>query len=103
MGKYIVTLEKEEREKLSEVIAKPSSKSEIVKRAYILLSLDENGADQPKTDEEISRDYKVGQRTIERRRKRFVEEGLRLPSTGNRKPNSERRKLMGESKPNWLL
>lgn len=56
MGKYIVTLEKEEQEKLSAVIAKRSSKSEIVKRAYILLSLDENGKNQPKTDEEIRRD-----------------------------------------------
>ena len=82
MGKYIVTLEKEEQEQLAEIIAKRSSKSEIVKRAFVLLSLDENGAEPKKSDEEIRRDYHVGQRTLERLRKRFVEDGLALALTG---------------------
>ena len=95
MGKYIVTLEKVEQEKLSEVIAKRSSKSEIVKRAYILLNLDENSEEPPKTDEEIRRDYKVGQRTIERLRKRFVEEGFEIALHGKPQTKFREKKIDG--------
>lgn len=81
MGKYIVTL-KEEREKLEKLIAERNSKSEIVKRAFVLLSLDKMSESQKKTDEQIRRDYKVGRRTIERMRKRFVEEGFEIALKG---------------------
>lgn len=82
MGKYIVTLEKEEQEKLREIIAKRSSKSEIVKRAFVLLSLDEASEVDKKSDEEIRGDYQVGQRSIERLRKRFVEDGFSMALNG---------------------
>ena len=95
MEKYIVTLEKEEREKLEEVIAKRSSKSEIVKRAFVLLSLDKNGEVEKKTDEEIRRDYKVGQRTIERLRKRFVEEGFAIALKGKPQTKFREKKIDG--------
>ncbi len=95
MGKYIVTLEKAEQEKLHEVIAKRSSKAEIVKRAYILLSLDENSENQPKTDEEIRENYKVGQRTIERLRKRFVEEGFEIALKGKPQTKFREKKIDG--------
>ena len=95
MGKYIVTLEKEEQEQLAEIIAKRSSKSEIVKRAFVLLSLDENGEFPKKTDEEIRRDYKVGQRTIERLRKRFVEEGFELALKGKPQMKFKEKKIDG--------
>jgi len=95
MGKYIVTLEKEEQEKLKEVIAKRSSKSEIVKRAFVLLSLDENGEVEKKSDEEIRRDYKVGQRTIERLRKRFIEEGFEIALSGKPQTKFREKKIDG--------
>jgi len=95
MGKYIVTLDKEEQEKLKEVIAKRSSKSEIVKRAFVLLNLDENGADQKKSDEQIRLDYKVGQRTIERLRKRFVEDGFETALKGKPQMKFRERKIDG--------
>ncbi len=95
MGKYIVTLEKAEQEKLREVIAKRSSNSEIVKRAYILLSLDENSESQPKTDEEIRESYKVGRRTIERLRKRFVEEGFEIALKGKPQTKFREKKIDG--------
>lgn len=95
MGKYIVTLEKEEQEKLVEVIAKRSSKSEIVKRAFVLLSLDENVEFQKKSDEEIRQDYKVGQRTIERLRKRFVEEGFEIALNGKPQTKFREKKIDG--------
>ena len=95
MGKYIVTLEKEEREKLEEVIAKRNSKSEIVKRAFVLLSLDEKSESNKKTDEEIRRDYKVGQRSIERLRKRFVEEGFEIALKGKPQTKFREKKIDG--------
>lgn len=95
MGKYIVTLEKEEQEKLREVIAKRSSKSEIVKRAFVLLSLDENAEVEKKSDEEIRRDYRVGRRTIERLRKRFVEEGFEMALNGKPQTKFREKKIDG--------
>lgn len=53
MKRYIVTLTTEEQAKLRGIIAKRSSKSEIVKRAFVLLSLDENSVSGRKSDEEI--------------------------------------------------
>lgn len=84
MRKYIVTLTLEEQKRLQEIIAKRSSKSVIVKRAYVLLSLDENNPTGRKTDEEIRAAYQVGQRTIERLRCRFVEEGFLIALEGKK-------------------
>lgn len=95
MGKYIVTLEIEEQEKLREIIAKRSSKSETVKRAFILLSLDESGEAAKKSDEEIRADYRVGQRTIERLRKRLVEEGFEIALNGKPQQKFREKKIDG--------
>ena len=95
MGKYIVTLEIEEQEKLREIIAKRSSKSETVKRAFILMSLDERGETAKKSDEEIRADYRVGQRTIERLRKRLVEEGFETALSGKPQQKFREKKIDG--------
>lgn len=95
MGKYIVTLEKAEQEKLREIIAKRSSKSEIVKRAFVLLNLDENAEAAKKSDEEIRRDYQIGQRTIERLRKRLVEDGFSTALNGKPQTKFREKKLDG--------
>ena len=95
MGKYIVTLEIEEQEKLREIIAKRSSKSETVKRAFILMSLDERGETAKKSDEEIRADYRVGQRTIERLRKRLVEEGFEIALSGKPQQKFREKKIDG--------
>jgi transposase len=84
MKRYIVTLTREEQEKLREIIAKRSSKAEIVKRAFVLLSLDENSILGRKSDEEIRERYQVGQRLIERLRQRFVEESFDIAVHGKK-------------------
>ncbi len=76
MKRYIVTLSVEEQAKLREIIAKRSSKADIVKRAYVLLSLDENRAGGRLADDEIRQQYQVGQRLLERLRQRFVLESF---------------------------
>ena len=82
--KYFVTLTKKEQAYLKQIIAQRSSKSVIVKRAYVLLSLDENNRTGRKTDEFIRESYRVAQRTIERLRKRFVEDGFEIALKGKK-------------------
>lgn len=84
MKRYIVNLTPEEQEKLREIIAKRSSKSEIVKRAFVLLSLDENRVGGRLSDEEIRQTYQVGGRMIERLRQRFVTESFEFALNGKK-------------------
>lgn len=85
MRKYIVTLTKEEQTQLREIIAKRSSKSVVVKRAFVLLALDENNPSGGHlSDQEIKRSYQVAQRTIERLRQRFVEDGFLIALGGKK-------------------
>lgn len=79
--KYRVTLTPEEQHSLQELIARRSAKALAVKRAYILLAADENGPHQW-SDIRISTTYQVGIRTVERARKRFVEEGFQIAVYG---------------------
>lgn len=83
MNRYLVTLTGEEQEKLREIIAKRSSKADIVKRAYVLLSLDENRVGGRLSDDEIRQQYQVGQRLIERLRQRFVQESFEVALHGH--------------------
>lgn len=76
MNRYLVTLTVEEQETLRAIIAKRSSKADIVKRAYVLLSLDENRVGGRLSDDDIRQQYQVGQRLIERVRQRFVRESF---------------------------
>ncbi len=60
------------------------SKSEIVKRAFVLLSLDENRIGGRLSDEEIRELYRVGQRMIEQLRQRFVMESFEFALNGKK-------------------
>lgn len=82
MNRFIVTLTPEEQETLREIIAQRSQKAEIVKRAYALLSLDENRSEGRLADAEICERYQVGQRMLERLRQRFVEESFEIALHG---------------------
>ncbi len=84
MKRYIVTLTTPEQEQLREIIAKRSSKAEIVKRAFVLLNLDENREGGRLSDEQIRDNYKVGQRLIERLRSRFVLESFETALHGKK-------------------
>ena len=69
--KYLVDLSPEERESLRQLVRRGTHSSRKVTRARILL-LASDGA----TDEQIVAALKTGFATVERTRKRFVEEGL---------------------------
>jgi transposase len=72
--KYIVSLSEKEQQELRTLISRRNAKAPAVKRAYVLLSADENGDNL--TDSEIAHRYSVTTRTVEGLRKRFVEEGF---------------------------
>jgi transposase len=73
---YRVTLSKQEREQLYEIIKKGKHKSQIYRNAYILLNTDQGDYSSKVTNVEIAKILKVGMRTIDRVKKRFVEEGF---------------------------
>lgn len=73
---YKVTLTKEEREELMAIISKGTHSSQRFRSAYILLNADRGEYADRITNEEMAKVLKVGMRTIDRIKKRFVEEGL---------------------------
>lgn len=76
MVHYHIKLTKLEVEELNSIINKGSHTSQTFRTAYILLNCDEGEYSEKVTNEQISKVLKVGMRTIDRVKKRFVEEGL---------------------------
>lgn len=76
MAKYKVTLADEERDGLKALIKTGKAAASKLNHARILLLSDEGPGGPGKTDCQIAEALDTGQRTIERVRKRFVEEGI---------------------------
>jgi len=92
---YHVDLTKEEQEKLESIIKKRKSTSEIVKRSKILMAADRNGSRKWK-DDQIAKQYEVSRRTIERLRKRLIEDGLEICLKGKPRLNLHKKLFDGE-------
>ena len=75
---YTVTLTNEEREELSQIILKGKHRNQTYRNAYILLNKDEGAyCDRVRvTNEQVAKVLKISMRTIDRVKRRFVEEGL---------------------------
>ena len=87
---YTIKLSKIEVEELNKVINKGSHTSQAFRAAYILLNCDKGGFSENTeiTNAEICKILKVGERTIDRVKKKFIEEGFesvleRRPSIQN--------------------
>lgn len=76
MIRYTIKLTKSEVDELLAIINKGSHTSQTFRTAYILLNCDEGKYAQKVTNEQISKVLKIGMRTIDRVKKRFVEEGF---------------------------
>ena len=74
--RYKVTLTKEERDQLLSIIHTGNHNSQTYRNAYILINTDRGEFSKRVTNIEISKILKVGMRTIDRVKKRFVEEGF---------------------------
>jgi transposase len=86
MIRYTVKLSQEEVNMLMAIINKGSHTTQKFRAAYILLNCDKGDHSEKVTNEQISKVLKVGMRTIDRVKKKFVEEGFeavleRRPST----------------------
>ncbi len=86
MKRYAIKLLKEEVEELTAIINKGSHSSHTFRTAYVLLNCDEGEYSAKVTNEQISKVLKIGMRTIDRVKKRFIEEGLE--GALQRKPSS---------------
>ncbi len=87
--KYLVDLSSEEREELRQLVRRGKHSSRKVTRARILLLATEGA-----TDEQIVAALSIGVATVERTRKRFVEEGLEC--LNERPRRGQARKLTGK-------
>jgi transposase len=77
MIKYKVTLTKEERESLMSNTRKGSHTAKKVIHSIILLNVDQGQfVEDPQTNEEVCNVLKIGMRTIDRVKQRFVMDGL---------------------------
>ena len=76
MIRYTIKLTKEEVDELYSIINKGSHSSQTFRTAYILLNCDEGEYADKITNEQISKVLKVGMRTIDRVKKKFIEEGF---------------------------
>lgn len=76
MIRYTIQLSQEEVRDLRAIINKGSHTSQTFRTAYILLNCDEGEYSEKVTNEQISKVLKVGMRTIDRVKKKFIEEGF---------------------------
>jgi transposase len=78
MPKYTIKLIKEEVDSLTAVINRGKHSSLAFRAAYILLNCDkgEHSVNPDITNADITKILKIGSRTIDRIKKKFIEEGL---------------------------
>jgi transposase len=76
MIRYTIKLTKSEAEELNVIINKGSHTSQTFRTAYILLNCDVGKYSDKVTNEQMSKVLKVGMRTIDRVKKKFIEEGF---------------------------
>ena len=94
--KYRVSLTGEEQEELKAQVSKGRAAAYKQTHARILLLSDENQAEGPMIDQEITRVLGVGTATVERVRRRCVEQGVESAIGRRRQLNHRPRKLDGE-------
>lgn len=94
--KYVVTLTPAEREYLQQLTSKGKNPVYKVNHARILLKADTSQAEEGWADSAIARAFDISISTIERVRRRFVEEGIEK-ALGRHEPKSRKaRRLDGE-------
>ena len=85
MKKYIVTLTKEERKFLGEIVSKGKHRSQKILNALILLGCDSGGHQKKRsTNDEMACVLNISMKKIDRVKKRFVEEGLEVALSGRK-------------------
>ncbi len=96
MIRYTIKLGKGEVKELMEIINKGSHTSQTFRTAYILLNCDEGKYSEKVTNEQISKVLKVGMRTIDRVKKKFIEQGFEACSERRPTTREYERKTDGD-------
>ena len=99
--KYKVILTEEERVMLSDIVKKGKRRKIMRLHAQILLNIDQKN-DGKAIDVEIAKILNTSVYTIERTRKRFVEEGLEAAINRKKQINRKARKLDGVKEANLI-
>lgn len=98
MIQYTIKLKKTEVEELQNIINKGKHSTQAYRAAYILLNCDKGDYSKDKTitNDEISKILRIGDRTINRIKKKFIEEGFE--NILERRPSSQnyKRKIDGD-------
>jgi transposase len=94
-AKYVVRLDAEEREQLTDLVTKGRRSAAVMRRAQILLKADCGRGEPDWTDEEITDALEVGLSTVHRVRQSFVEEGLQAALERKKPTGRQYRKLDG--------
>lgn len=76
MKKYKITLMREEREQLNDIISKGTHSAQLYRTAYILLNCDEGEHGDKLINEQVSKVLQISMRMIDRVKQKFVEEGF---------------------------
>ena len=100
--KYIVDLSPSERNYLEEITNKGKTAAYKMNHARILLKADINHEGGGWTDSKISEALNIGHATIERVRKRFVEEGIE-PALNRREQKNRRSRIIDGEKEAYLI
>ena len=95
--KYRIELTPQEREELKALVSRGRSAAYKQTHARILLMSDEAQDGLPMTDEAIAQALKVGHATVERVRRRCVEEGIEAALSRKRQLRRRAKKLDGEA------
>ena len=85
--RYRVTLTRQERDELQQMISRGKSDARKLAHARVLLHADESSDGPARTDEEVAEALSLSTRTVERVRERFVEQGFEAalaPARGGR-------------------
>ena len=101
MKKYRMRLGKEEQEELKALVSRGRAAAYKQTHARILLLSDENQEEGAMLDQEIARALKVGTATVERVRRRCVEEGVEAALGRRQQLNRRKEKLDGAGEAQW--
>ncbi len=93
---YTIKLTKGEVEDLKAIINKGSHTSQTYRAAYVLLNCDEGMYSEKITNEQIAKVLKIGMRTIDRIKKKFIEEGMEATLERKATTRIYERKVDGE-------
>ena len=94
--KYRVQLTEEEQQELRALVSKGRAAAYRQTHARILLLSDENRAEGAMKDDDIARSLQVGTATVERVRRRCVEEGVAAALGRKEQVNRRQKKLDGQ-------